>query len=72
MNEIALTVDTPEASAALGRCCFLLRTWAQEARENETADRGDFGELTQPAADPEATTPDQDHYTPADGGAQYV
>jgi hypothetical protein len=34
-----LTLDTPEAKAALARCVRLLLTWADEAEENETAVR---------------------------------
>ena len=33
----ALTLETPEAKAALARCVRLLLMWADEAEENETA-----------------------------------
>ena len=32
-----LTLETPEARAALARCVRLLLMWADEAEENETA-----------------------------------
>ena len=42
MSELALTLDNPEAAAALGRCYALLRKWALEARTTETADGDSF------------------------------
>lgn len=36
-----LALDGPEARAALGACCVLLRRWASEAKEKQrAADRG--------------------------------
>ena len=50
MTSLTLTLNTPEAKAAIGRCYSLLRTWAREAREQETTGQDEFGDQTRPVA----------------------
>ena len=50
-----LTLDTPQAQAALGRCYALIRKWASESRKPEAADRGNLDNNTpaEPVKEPE-------------------